>query len=726
MSKQTIYLISFVLVLGLVSNVNGQVATNPTPADGALHAATWVGLNWSPGVSAVSHDVYFGENFADVNAGTGEAFRGNQAATNLIVGMPTFLYPAGLVPDTTYYWRIDEVNDLDPNSPWKGDVWSFSIAPVTAYAPDPADGARFLNTDATVSWSAGMKAKLHHVYFGENSADVDAGTGGTYKGPVIGTVYTPGALEFGKTYYWRVDEFDGLATHKGDLWSFNTIPVVPIVDPNLVAWWKLDEGTGDMVVDWSGYAHHGKISGDVRWVEGIDGGAMEFHGGIVEMLDYEGVLGTQNRTVTAWIKTTAYGDFVSWGVTTEDGQKWIFCVNHNDSNGTFEALRTECAGSRIVGSTVLTDGQWHHVASVLESGGAPTIDNIRLYVDGQREIISDSQTANLNTVSEGRKVWLGEGHHTRPFPGQVDDIRIYDKALTAEAIKQTMRGDLRLAWDPKPANGSTPSIKGAVPLSWSPGEKASQHDVYFGTDKTAVANADTSDTSGIYRGRQSAASYSPHEGVEWGGGPYYWRIDEYNTDATVSTGRVWSFTVAGYLIVDDFESYNDLDPADPESNRIFNVWADGYDQPTNGSIVGYDVAPFTERTIVHSGAQAMPLFYDNSGTARYSEVTLTLSSQRDWTEEGVITLTLWFRGDSANTAAPMYVALNGSATVSHDNPDAALTDTWTQWNIPLTDFSNQGVVLTNVNSITIGLGNRTSPQPSGSGMMFFDDIRLYR
>jgi len=725
MSKKSIYLISFVLVLGLVSNVNGQVATNPTPADGAFHTSTWVGFLWTPGVSAVSHDVYFGENFADVNAGTGEAFRGNQAATNLIVGMPTFLYPAGLVPGTTYYWRIDEV-EADSTTIHKGDVWSFSVAPETAYAPDPADGARFLNTDATVSWSAGMKAKLHHVYFGENSADVDAGTGGTYKGPVIGTVYTPGTLEFGKTYYWRVDEFDGVATHKGDLWSFSTIPIFAITDPNLVAWWKLDEGTGDMVVDWSGYAHHGKISGDVGWVEGIDGGAMEFHGGIVEMLNYEGVLGTQNRTVTAWIKTTACGDIVSWGVTTEDGQKWIVLVNGNDSNGTFEALRTECAGSRIVGSTVLTDGQWHHVASVLESGGVPTIDNIKLYVDGQREIISDSQSANLDTVSDGRKVWLGEGHHVRPFPGQVDDIRIYDKALTAEAIKQTMRGDLRLAWDPKPTNGSTPSIKGAVPLSWSSGEKASGHDVYFGTDKTAVANADTSDTSGIYRGRQNAASYSPHEGVEWGSGPYYWRIDEYNTDATVSTGSLWSFTVAGYLIVDDFESYNDLDPGDPESNRIFTVWADGYGIDTNGSIVGYDVPPFTERTIVHSGAQAMPLAYDNSGTARYSEATLTLSSQRDWTEEGVITLTLWFRGDSANTAAPMYVALNGSATVSHDNPDAALTDTWTQWNILLTDFSNQGVVLTNVNSITIGLGNRNSPQPSGSGMMYFDDIRLYR
>ena len=89
-------------------------------------------------------------------------------------------------------------------------------------------------------------------------------------------------------------------------------------------------------------------------------------------------------------------------------------------------------------------------------------------------------------------------------------------------------------------------------------------------------------------------------------------------------------------------------------------------------------------------------------------------------------LALWFRGDSANTAAPVYVALNGGAAVSHDNPDAALTGTWTQWNVPLTDFSNQSVILTNVNTISIGLGDRNNPQPGGSGTMYFDDIRLYR
>jgi len=116
-------------------------ARNPDPRDRSLYADTWVKLSWSPGDFAVSHDVYFGDNFDDVNDGIGDTFVGNQVSTFLVAGFPGFPFPEGLVPGMTYYWRIDEVNDTEPNSPWKGDVWSFSVPPKTAYAPDPVDGA---------------------------------------------------------------------------------------------------------------------------------------------------------------------------------------------------------------------------------------------------------------------------------------------------------------------------------------------------------------------------------------------------------------------------------------------------------------------------------------------------------------------------------------------------------------------------------------------------------
>jgi len=197
-------------------------ALGPDPQDGALHEATWVTLGWSAGDYAVSHDVYLGDNYDEVTNATlaSDVFRGNQLTTFYVAGFPGFAYPDGLVPGTTYYWRIDEVNDADPNSPWKGPVWSFSIPPKTAYHPDPADGAEFVGPDdVRLNWTAGFGSKLHTVYFGDNFDDVNNAVQGA---PIGLTTYEPGPLEREKVYYWRVDEFDAVATYKGDVWSFTT------------------------------------------------------------------------------------------------------------------------------------------------------------------------------------------------------------------------------------------------------------------------------------------------------------------------------------------------------------------------------------------------------------------------------------------------------------------------------------------------------------------------
>jgi hypothetical protein len=105
---------------------------------------------------------------------------------------------------------------------------------------------------------------------------------------------------------------------------------------------------------------------------------------------------------------------------------------------------------------------------------------------------------------------------------------------------------------------------------------------------------------------------------------------------------------------------------------------------------------------------------------------MTLVYPRNWTEEGVGVLSLWFYGDSANAPERMYVNLNGIATVYHDNPNVALIEEWTQWTIDLQEFAAKGVNLANVNTISIGFGDKNNLQAGGSGMVFFDDIRLYR
>ena len=190
-----------------------EKASHPSPANGAELKTTATDLQWLPGAYAASSDVYFGENFEDVNNGTGDTFKGNQTEAKFTM--------TGLEWGKTYYWRIDGVKADDPNSPWKGDVWSFLLRPATAWNPNPSDGARWIDPNANLSWSAGRGAIMHYVYLGDNFDDVNNATGAL---PLAQTTYDPAnTLGFEKVYYWRVDEFDGTATHKGSVWSFTTM-----------------------------------------------------------------------------------------------------------------------------------------------------------------------------------------------------------------------------------------------------------------------------------------------------------------------------------------------------------------------------------------------------------------------------------------------------------------------------------------------------------------------
>jgi hypothetical protein len=276
-------------------------------------------------------------------------------------------------------------------------------------------------------------------------------------------------------------------------------------------------------------------------------------------------------------------------------------------------------------------------------------------------------------------------------------------------------------------------------LTWSAGYKAAGHEVYFGTDAEAVANADTSSPEYVGQKDFGSESYEPGE-LQWNT-TYYWRVDEVNDldPGSPWVGYVWSFTTGDFLVVDDFEGY------DARNSQIWWAWKDGLgyaahdDEPAypgngTGSAVGDETSSsFTEERIVHGGSQAMPLFYDNNkqGFKYYSEAELTIVAPRDWTVSDVEELSLWFRGDLTNTAEPLYVAVtdtSGAVAVQvHDNPNATQADLWQEWVIPLQTFTDQGINLTNVDRIAMGVGTRDNTTvPGGSGKMYFDDIRLYR
>jgi len=319
----------------------------------------------------------------------------------------------------------------------------------------------------------------------------------------------------------------------------------------------------------------------------------------------------------------------------------------------------------------------------------------KIYLDGELRN-SDTNTLNDN-YNTTRMISIGARGWTNPkiafFNGTIDDVRIYGKALTEDEIKLTMRGDLLIAWDPQPQSNVNLDIRDATDLKWSAGDTAAQHDVYLGKDKDAVKAADT--TSPLYQGRQTGASFSLDGLVEFGGGAYVWRIDEVEADGTtIHQGVVWSFTIPGYLIVDEFEAYTDN-----EGSRIYETWIDGWTNGT-GSTVGNLQAPFAERTIVHAGRQSMPMDYNNTKSPFYSEAETEFAPLQNWTINEVTDLSLWIRGNAARfvETAPgqykissktadvwgasdnfrfVYKTLNGDGSITAKV--TALTDTTTNW-----------------------------------------------
>jgi hypothetical protein len=827
-------------------------AWGPGPADGVLYPDTWANLNWMPGAYAVSHDLYIGDNFDDVNDGTGDTFRGNQTDTFYIAGFPGYAFPEGFIPGTTYYWRIDEVNDQNPDSPWKGDVWSFTVPSKKAYVPQPATGAKFIDPDVTLSWTAGFGSIIHYVYFGDNFDEVSNAAGGD---PQFLTTYTPGTLEAGKTYYWRVDESDGATTHPGDVWSFTTAT------------------TG------------GGLRADY-----FQGAALSNH--VLTRID--------PQIDFSWPEGTPPDDAIGAGAYSV---RWT---------GEIEAAFTE--------------------TYIFYTNSA---DGVRLWVDGRQLV--DNWTDHDNTENSGKidlvagNVYSLQMEYYESGNAAVAQLLWSSPSTPEQIVPQAALSPPIRANSPSPGNRAT-GTKLTLILSWNAGDYATSHEVYFGTDEDAVTNA-TKD-SPEYKGTKASddETYDPGK-LEWYT-TYYWRIDEVNDLHPDSpwTGTLWSFTTGDFLLIDNFEDYN------AEENQIWYSWHDGlgYGVPGidpyfagngTGAAVGDETtASYTEETIVHSGRQSMPVVYDNNkqGFANYSETELTLTSPRDWTEEGVTELSIWFRGlpasvgsftedpagtytitatgwDIAGTAdafhyaykmlngvgsieaqvlsvgntdqwakagvmiretldagskfaavyitpgmgcrfqtrrdtdidvvsdstiatdeqiaitapywvklerdiagnfnayyssngtnwqamawnpqnilmnsnvyiglalsahnadatceaqysnvsttgavsgqwtsqdvgiesnspEPLYVAVSNTAgtaaVVVHDDANAATIDSWTEWSIPLQAFADQGINLTNVDKIAIGLGTKGNmTTPGGSGKMYFDDIRLYR
>jgi hypothetical protein len=696
-------------------------ASIPEPADKSTGVSTDVTLDWNAGRESIGSKVYFGTNAADLGllttiTHTQDVDRYSYTVTDLdYIQM--------------YYWRVDELQQSGPDV--RGDLWRFTTGTVKASNANPRYNEIAVFADTDLSWKAGLSSTESKLYFGTDPDALELQTTITHTEGVDQYSYQVTGLANDSDYYWRVDEtLDTGGEVTGDIWQFTTIPVIPVTNPGLVGWWKFDEGPGK-AIDWSGLNQHGVVYGGAESVYGYDGYAINFDyaDDYVELPIGETISTLGSATITTWVQFPNFGENLQRILNFGNNDMTVFMyLTANNANGELSFQITNDGGGTgaMVDASTELSGGWDHVAVVINE----TNMTVTIYVDGSGVASGPTQILPKdlgNTTTN----WLGRSQDGAVppdpyFMGALDDFRIYNYALTVAEIESVMQIDPLRARKPSPQDGSTPDIINSTPLSWTPGVQAVQNDVYFGTDAKAVSDADTS-TADIYRGRQDANSYTPSEDIVYNQ-TYYWRIDGVGADATVSVGHVWAFTVADYLLVDDFESYNDLNPDQEGSKRIFLIWVDGYDNPSaNGSTIGYpepDFAEgehFVETDIVHGGGQSAPLLFDNTA-ASISEVSVStsdLSIGSNWTVGTPDMLSLWVYGASNNSGTEqMYVKINNAKVVISD-VDLTLA-AWQGVTINLADFNTN---LSNVTTFVIGI--EKTGATGGSGMVFIDDIRLY-
>jgi len=780
--------------------------------------------------------------------------------------------------DNTVFWDVFVWSDNPNYVPTDADYQNAIVPlPGAAADPSPANNATDVPRDVALSWTPGEFAapvKGHKVYFSEKFNDVNDRVGGVTQ--TVST-YTPSArLDFDKTYYWCVDEIDAppsSTVRRGSVWSFTTEPFAyPAANVIATASSSSADKGPENTVNGSGLDStgllHGNAGSGTMWLSDISAPPPTWI-----MFELENVCKLHQMWV--WNYNESLELVIGIGIKE--------AVIEYSTNGTdFTPLGTTHQFNQGSGAA----GYAHN--TTIDFGGV------------QAKYVKLTAQSNFKNLL--------------PQFG-LSEVRFF--TIPAQAR------------EPSPASGAMNVALDAT-LGWRAGREAAKHNLYLSADWNAVLDG-TAPVTTVTGTRHGPLALDI-------GTTYFWRVDEVNDVETPATwqGNVWNFTTIKSLVVDNFEGYNAAD------NQIWYTWKDGlgYGSPTappyyagngTGSAVGDEnTKSFTEEMIVHGGKQSMPLSYNNNkqGALKYSEVTMTLSNQRDWTARGVKELSLWFRGypgsvgsfveapagtytltaggadiwgtadqfhfaykqlsgvgsiaakvesvqntnvwakagvmiretlDAGSKFAAVYITptnadgtptngcrfqgrtdTNGSATSDtsvataeqmaikapywvklerdaggnfrgyyasdgvnwkpmvwrpsismgsnvyiglaltshdvaltgqakfsnvtttgtvtgqwqsqdvgltsnsaermyvaianktgapvlafHDNPAATQIDTWTQWRIGLQQFADQGINLANVDSISIGAGDKNNPKPGGSGKMYFDDIELY-
>jgi len=478
----------------------------------------------------------------------------------------------GILDDIQIYSRALEATEV--TTVMEGDKTSASV-------PRPRDGVENVPVDIRLGWKPGESAVKHDVYFGAVFEDVNDATRSDPRDVLVsqaqtGSAYQPGSLEYGRTYYWRIDEVgetSGNTVFRGMVWEFTTEPLALPVDSLTVT------------------ASHSQVGAEPQ--NTIDGSGLNDS-------DQHGTDAT-----TMWLAAPTPGESLwiqyEFEKTRKLHEMWIW--NHNTA-------QEPTLGLGIENVTVehSLDGQaWTSLGTVTLAQASGLDD----YIANTSIAFDDVTTRYVRlTVQSG---WGDTGQHG------LSEVRFLAIPTDARA--------------PNPGDGAE-DVGVAGALSWIAGRRADRHSVYLSRDRQAVA--DGSALMAVVDQNDYTS-----QGLDFGS-TYYWKIDEKDDDGSIWEGDIWTFTTEEYTVIEDFERYTDNKNA---GEAIWQTWTDGIDDPPNcgGAVVGYEISPFAERTIVHGGQQSMPLTYKNSSFG-YSQTYRLWDTAQDWTAGGAETLTLFLRG----------------------------------------------------------------------------------
>ena len=255
------------------------------------------------------------------------------------------------------------------------------------------------------------------------------------------------ALSFTKQALNRSNVFSMFIILSCLLFSLATY-AVGIPDPSLVGYWPFDEKVGKKAEDVSGNGNDGKLIDGPKWVEGKFGSALEFGGGsYVEVADDPSLDLINSATLMAWFKLTDKLTDTSRMMSKNNSIFVIFDFSNKSSLDFLVKPDNHFAESKTVD---WKQGDWYHFAGSFAKG------KMNIYINGQLE--GEKKNA-AGIAPSDLDLWIGADDWKMPassFPGVIDEVRIYNKALTEGEIKKLMTTPMAVSKTPD-----------KLPVTWS-------------------------------------------------------------------------------------------------------------------------------------------------------------------------------------------------------------------------------------------------------------------